>query len=116
MDLSKPESQTRAKHSKFFKGKGEGDKDKEKDKERKSDEHEEAARLGLKAERDTSRIKAVNSEAKPVTGVVKDVGGPTGDGQVRKAYQLCLTMTSNSFLAWSSLRHRRQLPCHSFEC
>lgn len=75
VDLSKPESQTRAKHSKFFKGKGEGDKDKEKekDKERKSDSKEEAARLGLKAERDTSRIKAVNSEAKPVAGVVKDV-------------------------------------------
>jgi hypothetical protein len=73
VDLSKPESQTRAKHSKFFKGKGEGDKDKEKDKERKSDSKEEAARPGLKAERDTSRIKAVNSEAKPVTGVVKDV-------------------------------------------
>lgn len=69
VDKSKPESKTRAKHSKFFKGKSEGDKDKE----RKSDSKEEAARLGLKAERDTSRIKAVNSEAKPVAGVVKDV-------------------------------------------
>lgn len=43
VDKSKPESQTRAKHSKFFKG---GDKARsDKDKERKSDSKEEAARL-----------------------------------------------------------------------
>lgn len=34
---------------------------------------EEAQRLGLQLEKDASRMKAVNSEAKPVLGVAKAV-------------------------------------------
>lgn len=38
----------------------------------------EAKRLGLKLEKDTSKIKAVNSEAQPVTGVAKGVSITVG--------------------------------------
>lgn len=34
---------------------------------------EEAKRLGLQLAKDTSKMKAVNSEARPIHGVAKDV-------------------------------------------
>ncbi|XP_068648118.1 uncharacterized protein [Aristolochia californica] len=42
---------------------------------------EEAKRLGLKLEEDVSRMKAVNSEAKPVIGVAKGIAFKAGEWQ-----------------------------------
>ena len=67
---------------------------------------EEAARLGLRVEKDSSKMKAVNSEAKPVQGVAKGVGMKVGDW-IGTINFIVVSMV------WNFYRTLRLFLCHS---